>query len=129
MKRISFLMSLLCLVALTACYGPGGGGGGSAAGAVSILSPPGANPEAAKENDDGVDHFKQGHSDVAAKHFRKAVAADPNFAEAHFNLGLALNETGDHEGATDNFKKAKELAENSPNKETILGNATLQKHL
>ncbi len=47
---------------------------------------------------------------MAECHFRKALESDLKLAEAHFNLGLALNEMGKHEDATAAFQKAAELA-------------------
>ena len=38
----------------------------------------GANPEAVKHNNEGIDHFKQGHFDVALHHFEGAAKADSN---------------------------------------------------
>lgn len=66
------------------------------------------------DNDDGVGHYRQGHWDVAADYFKKAVKADPNLAVARYNLGLALDKMGKHEEATAAFKKAVELAPADP---------------
>ena len=72
-------------------------------------------------NDEGVSHAQQDHWDVAEGHFQKALESDLKLAEAHFNLGLALNEMGKHEDATAAFKKAAELApENTKITESII---------
>jgi Tfp pilus assembly protein PilF len=78
------------------------------------------------DNDDGVSHFKQGHWDVATASFQKAVKADPNLAEAHYNLALALDKSGKHEEATASFKKALELAPANP---AIKDSPILKKHV
>ncbi len=72
-------------------------------------------------NDEGVNHAQQGHWNVAEGHFRKALESDLKLAEAHFNLGLALNEMGKHEDATVAFKKTAELApENTKITESVI---------
>lgn len=84
-----------------------------AAGAEMALMAPAGTP-GEMENNEGVDHYKQGHWDVAEVHFRKSMGADPGLAEAHFNLALALDKLGKHGDATDHFKKAAELAPDDP---------------
>lgn len=78
------------------------------------------------ENDEGVSHYEQGHWDVAEEHFRKAMQADANLAEAHYNLGLALDKLGKHPEATEQFKKAKELAPGNP---AIVESPILKQHI
>ena len=67
-----------------------------------------------EENNTGVDHYAQGHWDVAEGHFRKAVEADKKLPEAHFNLALSLDKLGKHSEATDHFKHAADLAPDNP---------------
>lgn len=123
MKSLSIVIVLL---ALTGCYGSGGGGGSSAQ-IPAIASPANvSNKDAAAKNNEGVDHLVQGHYDVAAPLFQEAVGMKPDFAEAHFNLGLALDGKGDHAAATESFKKAKEFGGSNPK---IAENDNLKKHL
>ncbi len=68
----------------------------------------------AKENSDGIGHFKEGHWEESEKLFRKALELNANLAEAHYNLALALDKLGNHGDATEHFKKALELAPENP---------------
>ncbi len=68
----------------------------------------------AKENSQGVEHYKEGHWDVAEKHFREAIAANSKLAEAHYNLALALDKLGNHGDATNHFKTALDLGPDNP---------------
>ena len=63
----------------------------------------------AGENNEGINHFQQGHWDVAQEHFNKAVAANADLPEAHYNLALALDKLGNHGEATNHFKMALKL--------------------
>src|SRR5208283_5317937 len=44
--------------------------------------------------------------DEAVACYRRALALKPDFAEAHNNLGSAMVETGDLQGAEDSFRAA-----------------------
>ncbi|RMH06941.1 MAG: tetratricopeptide repeat protein [Nitrospirae bacterium] len=80
----------------------------------------------AKENNEGVEHYQQGHWDVARDHFQKALAANANLPEAHYNLGLALDKLGEHSEAATHFKMALDLAPEDPR---IKDSAILQAHV
>jgi len=41
--------------------------------------------------------------------FREALRLEPNYAAAHYNLGLALREKGEAGAASAEFQRAKEL--------------------
>jgi len=69
-----------------------------------------AGSAGAKENDEGVTHFQQGHWDVAQEHFNKALAINPDLPEGQYNLALALDKLGNHGEATNHFKMALSLA-------------------
>ena len=73
-----------------------------------------AGSKAEGHNKEGIEHYNQGHWDVAKKHFMEAAKADPQSAEAHYNLALTLDKSGDHKGATEHFKQAFDLGKNSP---------------
>ncbi|MEC4674041.1 MAG: tetratricopeptide repeat protein [Nitrospirota bacterium] len=68
----------------------------------------------AGDNNEGVDHYQQGHWDVAQEHFQKSVAANANLAEAHYNMALTLDKLGNHGEATNHFKMALDLAPDNP---------------
>ena len=128
MKQISISvgLSLLLLALLGACdYGKPGGEAKKASASDSALMAPASSP-GRMNNDDGVGHFQQAHWDVASDYFRKAIKADPNLAEAHYNLGVALDKMGKHDEATASFKKAAELA---PTKPEIKDSPILKKHI
>ncbi len=121
MKNYTLLFAVFLLVACT-----GGGGGGTTAQIPSMMSPSGIEGEAGNKNNEGVDHLVQGHYDVSKPLFEAALAAKPNFAEAHFNLGVTLDGMGKHPEATESFKKALEFGKDNPK---ISENALLKKHL
>jgi Tfp pilus assembly protein PilF len=62
---------------------------------------------------EGIEHYDKGHWDVAKKHFSEAEKADPQSAEAHYNLALALDKSGDHKGATEHFQRAQTLGKDN----------------
>lgn len=92
--------------------------------AGALMAPAGVT--GAAENDEGVNHFQQGHWDVAQEHFTKAIAANADLPEAHYNLALALDKAGNHGEATNHFKKALELAPGDPK---IANSKILQAHV
>jgi len=85
-----------------------------------------AGSKAETHNTEGIDHYNQQHWDVAKKHFMEAVKSDPSSAEAHYNLALALDKSGDHKSAIDHFHKAKDLGKDNPD---IQQSEILQAHL
>ncbi len=88
-----------------------------------------ATSKAEAHNKEGIEHYNQEHWDVAAKHFMEAVKADPTSAEAHYNLALALDKSGDHKTAIDHFHKAKELGKDNPEiQQSEILKAHLKKH-
>lgn len=64
--------------------------------------------------------------DVAKTHFAEAEKADPQSAEAHYNLALVLDKSGDHGGATEHFKQAYALGKRNME---IQHSEILMKHL
>ena len=126
MKQISLQLSLIlaCLIAVVACDSGKPAVTVSGSADTALMSP--ASSPGRADNDEGVGHYKQGHWDVATDWFKKAVKADANLAEAHYNLALSLDKMGKHEDATAAFKKAAELAPANP---AIKDSTILKKHL
>jgi Flp pilus assembly protein TadD len=125
MKQIFLSVGLILgLLILGVGCDYGKSGSGTPAGDSALMSP--ASSAGRMDNDEGVGHYKQGHWNVSEGHFRKAIKADSNLAEAHYNLGLALDKMGKHDEATTEFKKAAELAPNNP---AIKDSAILKKHI
>ena len=54
---------------------------------------------------------KTGHSQAKTRCFRKAIALKPDFAEAHYNLGIGLALAGDGEGARAEVKALRPIDE------------------
>jgi predicted TPR repeat methyltransferase len=54
----------------------------------------------------GACHKKLGNLNVAAKIFENAISLKSDYAEAHFNLGITLNEIGKIKNALDSYKRA-----------------------
>ena len=75
---------------------------------------------------EGIEHYAQGHWDVAKTHFMVGEQADPQSAEAHYDLALVLDKAGDHAGATAHFQKAHDLGKTNT---AIQESEILQKHL
>ena len=69
-----------------------------------------SDPEANTHNEEGISHYKEGHFDIALKHFREAGKIQSEIGEIHFNEALALDKLGDHGDATKHFKVAQENA-------------------
>ena len=116
----ALVLSILCALALTASV---------SADDMKKTAPAlktAAGSKAETHNTEGIDHYNQQHWDVAKKHFMEAVKSDPSSAEAHYNLALALDKSGDHKSAIDHFHKAKDLGKDNPE---IQQSEILQAHL
>ena len=117
MKKLLIMISLLVFVLLpfTAMAGEG-----------PMKLQEGANAEANKHNEEGIDHWNQGHFDVALKHFQVASKIDSSIAETHFNEAICLDKLGKHGDATMHFKAAKK---NASGNKAILNSPILNGHI
>ena len=88
--------------------------------------PKGSNAEANKHNEEGIDHYSQGHYDVALKHFQVAAKADSSLGEVHFNEAVCLDKLGQHGDATMHFKVA---LKNARGNDKILNSPILNGHI
>lgn len=97
--RIAFLAAVL---AIDGCQ--------SAPKPTLLPAPAGTNATAARHNDDGIHAYEHGQWDSAKQHFEAAIAASPELAEAHYNLGKALYRLGAMREGDAHFIKAANLA-------------------
>lgn len=117
MKKIMLVLAAICLLGLPVT---------SFAGEGPMALPAGSNADAVKHNKEGIDHWNQGHHDVALKHFQGASKADSSIGEIHFNEAICLDKLGRHGEATMHFKAAKKNAHGS---KAILGSNILNAHI
>ena len=96
------------------------------AGEGPLALPKGSNKEAKKHNVEGIDHWQQGHYDVALKHFGAASGADGSSGEVHFNEAISYDKVGKHGVATKHFGVALKKAGGNPQ---ILNSPILKGHL
>lgn len=113
---------VLCLVILTVL----GGVGACATTTVPLATLPGSSAAAAQHNLEGIRQYQMAHWDAARGHFETAIHADPNLAEAHYNLALALHQLEAHDEATRHFKMAGKLA---PKDSEIVKSAIYRNHM
>lgn len=88
--------------------------------------PAGSNADAVKHNQEGIDHWNQGHFDVALKHFQVASKADSSLGEVHFNEAICLDKLGKHGEATMHFRAAKK---NAHGNKAIISSPILNGHI
>ena len=86
----------------------------------------GSNTEASGHNEEGISHYKEGHYDVALKHFQAASAVDSALGEVHYNEAISLDKLGKHGEATKHFKIAQEKANGN---KSILESKVLLSHI
>ena len=72
------------------------------------------SPQAQSHYDLAVAADHQGDVDKAIAEYRKALAADPNFAAAHYHLGRILKDVGQEQAAGEEFAAACALEPTNP---------------
>lgn len=75
-----------------------------------LPAPAGTTATAASHNDEGLHAYEHGQWDSAKQHFEAAIAAAPDLAEAHYNLGKALYRLGAMQEGDAHFINAANLA-------------------
>lgn len=120
MYRLAQIGLFTVLTLLLAVFGSVGTGEA----ATPLTTASGSSAKA--HNDEGIEHYNQGHWDIAYEHFQEAVKADRASAEAHYNLALALDKMGRHGEAANHFKMAADLGKENPD---IQRSKILQAHL
>ena len=88
--------------------------------------PAGSDANAVSHNKEGIDHWGQGHYDVALGHFQASAKIDATNGEIHFNEAICLDKLGKHGEATMHFKAAKKRANGN---EKILTSPILNGHI
>lgn len=78
---------------------------------LMVLDPP-SNTMAQVQTflNEGNRLFREGRWGGAQQQFQAAIQEQPDLAEAHYNLALAMEHMGDREGAKPHFIKAANLA-------------------
>ena len=84
------------------------------AGEGPLALPNKAKAEAKKHNLEGIDHWQQGHYDVALKHFNMASKIDGSSGEVHFNEAISYDKVDQHGVATKHFGVALKKAGGNP---------------
>lgn len=75
-----------------------------------LPAPVGTTTTAASHNDEGMRAYEHGQWDGAKQHFESAIAASPDLAEAHYNLGRTLYKLGAVKEGDKHFIEAANLA-------------------
>ena len=117
MKRLLFLLVLVNFILVVGCSGekevskaPDSKDSMVSPSEGPLALPAESNPEANKHNEEGIDHWNQGHHDVALKHFNMASKIDGSSGEVHFNEAIAYDKVNQHGEATKHFKVAQQNA-------------------
>jgi Tfp pilus assembly protein PilF len=116
------LGTVLVMLSLVLIGGPSRAEMGKGAGPLKAAT----GSKAESHINQGIEHYEKGHWDVAKKHFTEAAQADPKSAEAHYDVALVLDKSGDHAGATTHFKTAYDLGKDNAE---IQNSDILKKHL
>ena len=117
MKKLLFLLVLVNFILVVGCSGekevskaPDSKDSMVSPSEGPLALPAESNPEANKHNEEGIDHWNQGHYDVALKHFNMASKIDGSSGEVHFNEAIAYDKVNQHGEATKHFKVAQQNA-------------------
>ncbi len=84
------------------------------------------SPAASQQNAEGIIRYQMGQWEVAKQHFEAAIEVEPNGAEPHYNLALALHQLGAHAESLTHLKQAAKLAPKNP---AITGSTFYRSHV
>lgn len=105
------LSPLLMVAVLTGCAAGAGGGSGSGKAELETASDRSADQKrAAIRLQLAAAYYQQGQLEVALDEVKKALVADPSYAEAYGVRGLIYMGMGENQLADDNFQRALRLA-------------------
>src|SRR5574341_158584 len=105
MKIITGVLAGIMLVVLVGCAGAD-----KPLRRVPLKLTPGVSAEAVDHNEQGTRAYVANRLEDAKAQFEMAVAAAPDSAEAHYNLGLALFSMGQGQESREQFIQAANLA-------------------
>jgi Tfp pilus assembly protein PilF len=98
------------MILATLCWIIGGCAGSMRAPTTVLQAPAGTAPAVTAQLDRGNTLFGAGDWAGAEKAFRETIAAQPTFAEAHYNLAVALERSGNKAEAKKHYLEAANLA-------------------
>ncbi len=113
-KKYLWIVVLIVAALLTGC----GGGGNQEETPLPTSAPPTSTPavtptlSASEHVDLGIEYSEQGKFEQAVAEFEKAIALDPNDANAQRNLGTAYGEQGKWEESLAAYERAVEINPN-----------------
>ena len=116
MTRFTSFTALMLTALLSACATP----------SLPLVTGLEVSPSASQQNTDGITRYQMGHWEVAQQHFEAAIEEEPELAEPHYNLALALHQLGAHAEATTHLKQAAKLAPKNP---AITGSTFYRSHV
>jgi tetratricopeptide (TPR) repeat protein len=109
---------VFCLVGTASAMGSGSGGGGSGGGGTAVNNPlqQEVGASAFKAYNQGVNLMHVRQFAAAQAMFEQAIRENPNFAEAHNNLGFTLRQQGpqNYAKALQHYNKAIQLKPTMP---------------
>ena len=108
--RVNRLAAALALAALAACAGPGDSPGEL----KTVSDQTVAEKRAAIRLQLAVEYYQQGKHDIALDEIKKAIAADPDYADAYGVRALIYTAMGQLPLAEENYQHALRLAPRNP---------------
>ena len=92
---------------------------------LTLNAPFGSKPDVIEAINEGNQRFAMGRWNSAKTYYEQALQAQPDLAEAHYNLGLVYERLGDRQQARHYYIEAANLA---PGHKTIWDSPPLKRH-